>query len=253
MRKVAVYCGTRNLYEDMLTAAKSLIINTNVDQVYFLIEDDEFPFEIPDSRIKCINVANQTYFKEEGPNYKSKWTYMVLMRAALSKVLPNEDVVLSLDVDTIVDKDISELWDLNINHYYIAAAREPYKSSGSRVYINMGVALLNLKRWRERKLDDEIISCLNRYYYAANEQDCINDKCQSRILEISPNYNVCDFTTLKIVSERKIIHYAGIANWNNKDLVQDYRAKEWPQQVNKKEEEAPAPAPKKRGRPKKHA
>ena len=85
---------------------------------------------------------------------------MVLMRAALSKVLPDEDVVLSLDVDTIVDKDISELWDLNIDHYYIAAAREPYKSSGSRVYINMGIALLNLKKWRERN-EHSLKKCTN--------------------------------------------------------------------------------------------
>ena len=250
MRKVVVYCGTRNLYEDMLTAAKSLVINTNVDQIYFLIEDDEFPFEIPDSRIKCINVADQTYFKEEGPNYKSKWTYMVLIRAALSKILPNEDVVLSLDVDTIVDKDISALWDLNISHYNIAAAREPYKSTGNYVYINMGVALLNLKRLLETQLDDEIIYCLNRFYYAANEQDCINDKCQGRILEISPNYNVCDFTSRNIISDPTIIHFAGIHSWNTKDIVLKYKEMPWPQ---KEEPIKIAPvAPKKTTRKKKN-
>lgn len=223
MRKVAVYCGTQNLYEDMIVAAKSLLANTKMDCIYFIIEDDAFPYELPDSCIKCINVKNYNFFKKDGPNYKSKWTYMVLMRAALTKILPDEDLVLSLDVDTIVDHDISELWRLPMENYYIAAARETYKSTGSRLYINMGVALLNLKKWRKDKLDDEIVYCLNNFHYAANEQDCINDKCQGSILELAPKYNFCDFTDSKIVTIPYITHYAGVTDWNTSDLVIKYK------------------------------
>ena len=45
--RAAVYCGTRNLYKNMITAAKSLLIHSNVEKIYFLIEDDIFPYEIP--------------------------------------------------------------------------------------------------------------------------------------------------------------------------------------------------------------
>jgi lipopolysaccharide biosynthesis glycosyltransferase len=82
---------------------------------------------------------------------------MVLIRAALSKILPHEDLVLSLDVDTIVDKNIDELWDLPMEKYYIAAVREPAKSTGSYIYINFGVCLMNLKLLRSTGKDDEII------------------------------------------------------------------------------------------------
>lgn len=230
MRKVAVYCGTRNLYKEMLIAAKSLILNSSVEKIYFIIEDETFPFEIPDKRIECINVANQNYFSPDGPNYKQKWTYMVLMRAALSKILPQENIVLSLDVDTIVDKNIDDLWDLPMQNYYIAAAREIWKSTGSYTYINMGVALLNLAKFRETKLDDEIIYCLNHFHYSANEQDCINDKVQGRILELAPDYNVNDFTDKKQVKEQKIIHFAGIDSWQSQVIVEKYKSAAWPQQ-----------------------
>jgi hypothetical protein len=45
--KVAVYAGTRNIYKDMLPSVKSLLIHSDVDKIYFLIEDDIFPYELP--------------------------------------------------------------------------------------------------------------------------------------------------------------------------------------------------------------
>lgn len=45
--RVAAYCGTRNLYKDMVPAFKSLLINSNVDIIYLLIEDDKFPYPLP--------------------------------------------------------------------------------------------------------------------------------------------------------------------------------------------------------------
>ena len=55
--KAAVYCGTRNLYKIMYTAAKSLLIHSDVDKIYFLIEDDKIGFELP-QEIECINISN---------------------------------------------------------------------------------------------------------------------------------------------------------------------------------------------------
>ena len=153
MRRVAAYCGTRNLYEDMLTAAKSLIMNSSIDKIYFIIEDDKFPYLLPDC-IECINISNQTYFRPDGPNFKSIFTYMALIRAALTKVLPDEDLVLSLDVDTIIDENIDELWEIDMEKYYMAAVREPKRSTGSFLYTNFGVCLVNLKKLREVKKDD---------------------------------------------------------------------------------------------------
>ena len=55
--RAAVYNGTRNLYENMLAAAKSLLVHSNVEKIYFLIEDDIFPYDLP-PEIECINVRN---------------------------------------------------------------------------------------------------------------------------------------------------------------------------------------------------
>jgi len=155
--KAACYCGTRNIYADMIPAVNSLLANSDVDKVYLLIEDDEFPYPLPD-KVETINVIGQTYFLKDGPNYRNGWTYMVLMRAALHRVFPDLATILSLDCDTIVAKDISELWDLPIEDYYLAGAKEPWKSIAC-TYINCGVMLLNLKKLRDGK-GDELIEAL---------------------------------------------------------------------------------------------
>lgn len=221
MRKVAVYCGTQNLYLDMLTAAKSLMVNSSIDQIYFMIEDDKFPYLLPEC-IKCINIKNQQYFDTNGPNFNSPYTYMALIRAALTKELPDEDLVLSLDVDTIIDKNIDELWNLDMDKYYIAAVEEHKRSTGSYKYINFGVVLLNLKLLRETKKDDTIIYYLNHFHYYNDVQDCFSDKCQGKILLLPGDYNSGHNFCPK-GKENKIIHFAGVKKWQGAKEIISYR------------------------------
>lgn len=223
--KAAVYCGTRNVYQDMVIAVNSLLANTKVDSVYLLTEDDEFPYSMPEN-VHAINVSGQTYFDRGGINYNNGWTWMVLMRCALHRVFPQYDRVLSLDTDTIVDKDISELWDIDLDGYYLAAVKEPTKSICA-TYINAGVMMLNLSKLRDGK-GDEIIHALNTRLYGFCDQDCINEYCQGHILEIPSVYNANNFT--EYTSAPKIIHYAGINSkrWRMYPLVQKYRRNEEP-------------------------
>ena len=107
--RVAVYTGSRNLYPDMIPAVKSMLKNGKPDLIYLLIEDDKFPFWLP-SNVKTINVSGQKFFPKDSANTKSKFTYLAMMRAALAKVLPQDiDTVLSLDCDTLIVGDITEL------------------------------------------------------------------------------------------------------------------------------------------------
>ena len=216
--KYAVYTATRNLYDRLVPSIKSLLINSDVDKVYLLIEDDKFPYELP-REVECINVSEQKYFRVMGPNNVYPWAYMSMMRAALCKVLPDVDVVLSLDADTIIDGDISGLWELPLEDYYFAAVPEPDRSQDGTVYTNIGVAMFNLEKMRDGKAD-EVIKALNWNRYYILEQDCLNEKCRGHILALPSAYNVSDFTAS--TNNPKIIHYAGIKDWMDMDAVKRY-------------------------------
>ena len=231
MEKVAVYFGSRNIYEDMIPAAKSLLINSDVDKIYLLIEDDEFPYDLPKSGvIETINISGLVpqIFTPNGPNYSTEWTYIGLIRAALTKVFPNLDKILTIDCDTIVARDVSDLWDISLDGYYFAGVREPHLSNMSGgLYVNAGVMMLNLKKLREDGKDDEMIRVLNtkRMWFVA--QDAMNAVCRGGILELPGDYNASTYTTP--TTNPKIVHYAGNRHWRDYDLVRKYRFIPWEQ------------------------
>lgn len=204
--RAAVYSGTRNVYQNMLTSAKSLLQHSNVQKIYFLIQDNNFPFQLS-QEFQCINVKKQQFFKQDGPNFTSKWTYMVLLRAAYTKIFPQLDRILSMDIDTIVNENISQLWELNLSNYYMAAVKEIQTTQLYSPYINMGVSMLNLKKIREQHKDDEIIKALNTYWYPFKQQDCLNEFFRNHILFLSSDYNVSIYNPAP--KREKVIHFAG--------------------------------------------
>ena len=236
--RVAAYCGTRNLYQMMVPAIRSLLDNSNVERIYLVIEDDKFPYQLP-PQVKIINGSNQTFFKKDGPNMNSRFTYMAMMRAALCYLLPHHDKVLSLDIDTIVVQDISDLWDIDLGDNYFVACVEPdrcwggkwHKETDPRMYYNVGVTMFNLKKMREDKAE-EIIQDLNVSKYDFIEQDCMNKLCQGGILNLSNDFNCMKYSGYQYCGhsfDPKIIHFAGIKDWfniNSKELKK-YKEKKY--------------------------
>ena len=218
--KAAAYFGTRNVYDAMIPAVRSLIAHSDVEKIYLFIEDDTFPHELPEI-CETRNISGQTVFRKTGPNYASKWTYMSMMRTALPFLLPELDRILYLDIDTIVNMDIADIWEVPLDGQYFAAVREPAKSRPGFTYINAGVMLMNLDKLRDGKAE-EIIDLLNRRFYPCKEQDLFSELCQGQFVLLPGDYNVSDFTDQP--RQMKIIHYAAkpLAEWYRNELVQRY-------------------------------
>jgi len=224
MRRVAVYAGTRAVYRNMVIAAKSLLAHTRMDRVYFLIEDDAFPEELPDV-IECINVSGQTWFDPEGPNYSTPWTYMTLMRLALPELFSNERRALWLDTDTIVEKDISELFDIDLDGNYVAMVEEPPRSSYPFIYYNSGVVLMDLEKLRDGTYK-KWIRLVNAVPYTAPDQDMINIFCQGEILTLPPEWNDAGHITQR-TDDPYIKHYGGSLKWVEPEIFGFYEKSQW--------------------------
>ena len=222
MRKVVVYAGTRNVYHSMAVAAKSLLHHTPVDWVWFLIEDETFPEPLPDV-IRTMDVSGQTWFPD-GPNTRKRWSYMSLMRLALPEILPEEDRVLWMDIDTIVEDDITELFETDMDDSYFGMAEEPMRSKRPFRYYNAGVMLMDLAKLRDGKYLD-LIDYVNRREMDFPDQDVINLLCQTQIKEISPYYNSNKWI-VEIV-DPAVTHFAADRNYEARDLWQKYDRMEW--------------------------
>lgn len=203
----AAYSGTRNVYDDMETCAKSLVANSAVDVVHLLIEDAEFPRELPPV-VRCHDVSKQAFFPPGGPNTASKFSYMALMRVALCHVLPDADAVLSLDCDTICRRDVTAIWELPIGGCYFSACPEWHRSNNGLQYCNAGVTLFNLAKMRDGKAD-ECIDVLNRRAFTWVDQDVMSYLCQGRIHPMPTWFNSNHWTDKGADKDPAIIHYAG--------------------------------------------
>ena len=223
--KVAVYAGTRNVYPQMYTSLKSLLINNQMDRVYLLIEDMEFPYPVPKNVI-LMDVSEQNFFPEHGANTKSRYSYMELMRSTLGYILPNEELVLWLDIDTIIDDDITDLFAMNMDGFFYAGCIEPMKSKDIFQYVNSGVLLCNLPLLRGFNKEAEEIAFLNLYRFNLPGQEVINLLCQGRIRIIDSTYNSNAYTFR--CNRPKIIHYAAITDYKDDWAYRKYELKECP-------------------------
>ena len=223
MRKVVVYGGTRNLYKNMVTAAKSLLSHTHIDRVWFLIEDEVFPEPLP-SVIKTLDMRDQEWFVKDGPNFHCHWTYMSLIRLALPFILPNEHRALWLDVDTIVNDDISELFDTDLDGCYLGAVKEPLRSKYPLMYCNAGVLLMDLDKLSDG-MARELIRMVNTRKLDFPDQDSINIRCQGQIHLLDPTWNSGDWT--ENMDNPKITHYMADREYWRREGFAKYENKEW--------------------------
>ena len=223
MRRTAVYAGTRNLYRHMTTAAKSLLCNTRMDRVWFLIEDEAFPEELPEV-IRCMNVRDQEWFRTDGPNYRSAWTYMALMKLALDEVL-DEKRVLWLDVDTIVEDDAGPLLEMDLEGKALAAVEEPRRGRHPFRYFNAGVMLMDLEKlWKSGK-SREMRELVNAQRLDYPDQDAVNLVCQTCIRPVSADWNACKWTMN--VPGPCIRHYAADKEYWEQEGFREYADREW--------------------------
>ena len=221
MDRVVVYAGTKNIYDQMYVALKSLLANNLIDRVYLLLETDTFSYFLPEN-VHIINVSNQDYFHAGSANFNSPWSYMAMMKCVLSDIFPKEQKILWLDCDTIVNADISELFDLDMGEYLYAGTVEPKKSHWKFKYINTGVLLVNLKMLQMNRKEQEMVMYLNRYTFNFPDQDVINLLCQGKILEIDSEWNNNAYTYR--CTHPKIVHFAAMKNYRIHPVYRKYES-----------------------------
>lgn len=122
--------------------------------------------------------------------------YARLFISQLEKV----DKILYIDCDTIINGSLEELWNINVSDYMVAGVQDnPAKYMVSIVgmddndrYINTGVLLINLNKWRETRIEESVLSMIDKFDGSVphHDQGIINGICKGELLIIDPKYNM---------------------------------------------------------------
>lgn len=132
--------------------------------------------------------------------YNGKWSLDSFEKMCLTDLLPSYvDKVLYLDSDTLICKDIADLWNTNLDGNYVAAAcdfisKHYYNLFGLSdidYYINSGVLLWNLSELRKIHFIDMLRSYLvkNQGFVFFAEQTAISVLCRGKIKKLPLSYN----------------------------------------------------------------
>ncbi len=172
-----LFCGNNGVFDGMLTCALSILKRTesrepftfyvftmdvsHLKDSYVPVEDRQIAFfeEVirsyhPENRAIKIDVT-EIYRREFGgcPNEGAYCSPYTLIRLFADLVEEIPDRILYLDVDLLFNRDVHLLYDIDVDGYEYAAARDHYgKYLISPNYVNAGVLLFNMKRMRETGL-----------------------------------------------------------------------------------------------------
>lgn len=158
------------------------------------------------SSIQFIEITNKEWdFSEYSTGNQSRqWSSIMYMKLFILDLLPKEiEKILFLDVDIIVNDDIKELYATNTDKCIIAAAEDWKYSCFSKerlglsyddMYINSGVMLINLTKWRAKETHHSIKQfMINNKKTFINDQDVIALYFKTEIQYISQEWNVTTF------------------------------------------------------------
>lgn len=113
--------------------------------------------------VKLIDICiDDSLFEKLVTNYH--FTKAMYYRLLIPDFI-DENKVLYMDADIVVNGEITGLYNVNMENYYIAAVENPgfnrhqeLKINQEAKYFNSGIMLINNKKWKETKLSKNVIT-----------------------------------------------------------------------------------------------
>lgn len=231
-----------NYVYPLLAMLNSLVINNPDDRFDFYIgysslTDEDFDkmekvLEGHDSEIHRIYISSDRF---EGFPKLKRTSIETYYRLLVGDLLPGDvDRVLYLDPDIVINKSISDFYNTDLKGNVIGAAGHLYKFNEfineirlgglKGRYINAGVLLIDLKKWRASITTERIFKFIEKH--AINlflaDQDVVNCLFTGKILQLDERYmnldekTVTDFDKKHPITKEWIENNTVIIHFNGK-------------------------------------
>lgn len=216
------------------TVMQSILEHTDSRICFHILHDETLSI---DNKYKLEKVARSGSSKIEFhkieeddfsvvKNQMSRFTIGAMFRCSLPKLLPDLNRIIYLDADLFVNRDIKELWDVDVREYYLAGVVDEgvdihnyprilnkYPEIKKESYFNSGVLYMNLKKLREfGNLKKLVVDFLIENPEAdLPDQDALNVLFHNKVLYLDGSWNQFVFMHRKDNVEKldkAIFHYA---------------------------------------------
>lgn len=246
------FASDENLIGYFPTVLQSVIEHTSRPLVvHFMYRG--IPVEYLDALPKAFPSVTFNLYDMEEVDYGDKvrmlkhTTVSTMDRCLLPEILKDQKQVVYLDIDILVKEDVSILYDLELDDYFVAGKLSNLKSWSSVVKLvtrgslfldphkawemrralhhqhslyettfNAGVIVMNLDMMRQLDFSGSALDLISNCHL--NDQDVLNIFGASRVLELDPDWNYVpaqDYCTTP-----KIVHWAGtVKSWSNYPIL----------------------------------
>ncbi len=232
-------------------------VSGNTYKIYFLHTD-----VTDESRAKVKNLLErpgfEIYFENVSEylesiahkfplrDYYSKTTYF---RLFIADMHPEYEKAIYIDSDTIIQGDMSDLFDIDIKGFILGACHEQamvqVNEYGAYVekclgldrnlYFNAGLLLINCVEFRRRNVLDRFIQTLQVYdCVVTQDEDYLNLLCKDHVKFIDQRWNTEIFGIIPYpIEEAKVLHYIMFNKpWHyetcpHADIFYKYAEKTW--------------------------
>ena len=231
---VVTFCTDNNYLPNTAVAIQSLIKNLNPDRKLDIVIISEEVSEMYKSMLERLRSSKVSirFYKAPliGDNFFythkhfSKVTYY---RFFIGEIFKNYTKVLYLDGDVIVNRDISDLYDISLNNYLLGVSvaigpqyafrkNNPLKTLNTNMqdywynilnihdpsnYFNAGMLLINIQEFNKQNI---ISKLFKKVKFIKNppgvDQDLLNAVCQGKVKVISNAYNFIDHSSKRDLS-----------------------------------------------------
>ncbi|MDR0693312.1 MAG: glycosyltransferase family 8 protein [Puniceicoccales bacterium] len=208
-----VLSADNNYGPQMYITVSSILKNSNADthHDFHLLVPSNFEKRYKVSILELgIRHGSKINFVDMGTAFansplKNEWPAPVYYRLLIPSLLPNYKKCLYLDTDIIVSRDLMELFNTDLEGFYIASVKdmsvamnEAYLSSinlhNVDHYINSGVLVMNLDLMRRDNVQEKLVAMAKHgidgqraFGYA--DQDALNIVCRDRIKFLDLKFN----------------------------------------------------------------
>lgn len=250
---ISIVVASDNHYAILIAALlKSIELNHKTDEhIDFHIIDDGISASTR-KKLETIVDPNRITFKWfkskeiipsniQIPVDSSAFPLTVYLRVFAPYVVDQSlEKIIYLDVDTIVQEDISKLWNISLGDFIVAAVQDTgktvdcewggipnYKELGLAAdtkYFNSGVLMINPKKWRQENISSQVITALRTYkeHVRLADQYGLNVVFANKWLMLDPLWNWFAFEENE---SPNIVHFLDIkpifSSYNSKEIYKN--------------------------------
>ncbi len=248
MKLNIAYAVDENVTTLVSVSIASILSNNKSNDIEIIILNSRLPENCKKSieslkKIKDFELRFVDVDKKEFENLCAKsWTITSFFRFKIASLCPDLDKIIYLDCDTMCRKDLKDFFNIDMKNKLVAARyeydiNERIKKIKPEIksdwYFNSGVMVINLKRWREEKLEEKLFeqALNNPEQYDFIDQDILNiviDDDKVRIDDNEVYLNVW-WTQLKRPLVKRIhtlVHFIG-PKPNNIECRNIYKDEWW--------------------------